>query len=677
MMNPTLDVSSSLRTQMSSVASVTTLNTYRYGVGKDVLGGSLNVDAHFDRQTAQFVPRLMSRELQHIIEKYKEFYRNDKFFADLDPELCTWDQVQDQLDKAEYEYQQKGKTNIVRRAFRKDRLTRTLSPLLEGIPENDGLGILKGALIILFNAVKSRARACDKIFECFHQVPNLLRGVHEALKRFPDDQELFTRSRDLHEGLLSCLPRLIAILLHNSDQPRVQRFAKQLFGDVSADVDEILRPLTAAQDSLRVHIRRLEERRGDHMAKRIDQIYAETGWMRMQQHEGQYRILAQVAQMNEAHKTIEAINAENKSLHAENFALKLAASKTYTLNMVHQIVDEVLRNRSFNAIEMQHQEARMLPEAPPKNESVEYNLDELVVILCHESETSCHVVDLYDALGQYNAFSDKAIAQAAYLSDTSRFRHWLQGSGPHHLLVDGHCENHTTRRTSPLSVFLASLVQGLLDQPPRPAGSPSGPDVVLYFFCGRHVDDEGCLAGPQGLIRSLTTQLILSWPQESPPPDVGFLSSLLPGTVSVAEEDLEVETVCHIFLALLRQLPRRSTVYCIIDGISYFETSIGGWSEDICFIVDCLQSCSLPDTSRSDQPVVKTLLGSANRSIEVRELYSTNCIVQLRSGGLYSSVVSRGALISDLRSRASFVGPAADDDPAHGYSDADERQYWD
>lgn len=92
------------------------------------------------------------RQLQYIIENYKRLYPNNSFWANFDPDLCTWHQVQDEISKAEYEYQQKGKANFVRRVFRKDGLTRTLSPLLEGIPENDGLGILKGALIILFNA---------------------------------------------------------------------------------------------------------------------------------------------------------------------------------------------------------------------------------------------------------------------------------------------------------------------------------------------------------------------------------------------------------------------------------------------------------------------------------------------------------------------------------------------
>lgn len=313
---------------------------------------------------------------------------------------------------------------------------------------------------------------------------------------------------------------------------------------------------------------------------------------------------------------------------------------------------------------IQHQEARKLPEISFQ-EPVVYTLDEMARILCHESEASCHAVDLYNSLRQYDAFSDKAIAQAAYLSETRQFREWLQGFGSPHLLVDGHCDNHTTRRTSPLSVFLASLIQSLLDRLSQPASFQSSPEIVLYFFCGQHIEDGGPLAGPQGLIRSLTTQLILSWPQQSPPPDVGFLSTLLPGTVSSAEEDLEVGTVCHIFRAMLRQLPPSSTVYCIIDGISYFETSIGGRSEDVCEVVDCLQSSSL-NTANGARPIVKILLASANRSIEVRELFSADSIVELRGGNFYNSVVSTRALISDLQSQAPFADSVAEDNSERG-----------
>lgn len=176
---------------------------------------------------------------------------------------------------------------------------------------------------------------------------------------------------------------------------------------------------------------------------------------------------------------------------------------------------------------------------------------------------------------------------------------------------------------------------------------------MLYFFCGQHRYDNGPLAGPQGLIRSLTTQIILAWPKQFPNPDLRFLSSLFHGRVSV-EEDLDVGVVCRIFHALSRQLPPSSMVHCIIDGIPYFETSIGGWNEDIREVVDCLRRCCSYNVHNAPRATVKVLLASAGRSTEVREICAPNRIVELRAGSLYSSVVSPRALVSNLQSQASI-----------------------
>lgn len=82
------------------------------------------------------------------------------------------------------------------------------------------------------------------------------------------------------------------------------------------------------------------------MAKTVAEIQAETSLMRA-------NMVTQMNELNETNKTyasfIEAQNAEIKSLHAENRALRLVTSKLDALNNMHQIVDEVLRTRDFNA----------------------------------------------------------------------------------------------------------------------------------------------------------------------------------------------------------------------------------------------------------------------------------------------------------------------------------------
>lgn len=91
------------------------------------------------------------RELRFIIEDYKTLHRGDGFWDNFHPDTCTWYHVHDEITKVEDEYRKKGVGNLLRRTFREDGLTRNLTPLLEGIPDSDGLGFLKGGLIILFN----------------------------------------------------------------------------------------------------------------------------------------------------------------------------------------------------------------------------------------------------------------------------------------------------------------------------------------------------------------------------------------------------------------------------------------------------------------------------------------------------------------------------------------------
>lgn len=59
-MDSATELPASLVRQMNSAASITTLNTYRTGVGKDALGGALSIEAQYDRQSARFVSRLPS-----------------------------------------------------------------------------------------------------------------------------------------------------------------------------------------------------------------------------------------------------------------------------------------------------------------------------------------------------------------------------------------------------------------------------------------------------------------------------------------------------------------------------------------------------------------------------------------------------------------------------------------
>lgn len=275
------------------------------------------------------------------------------------------------------------------------------------------------------------------------------------------------------------------------------------------------------------------------------------------------------------------------------------------------------------------------------------NLNELIQIICNREESTYHVTDLYSILGQYQEFSEKHLAQAAYLSEKPQFRHWLMEQGPGSLLVDGHCGEHMNSSMSPLSVFCATLYQSLLGI----SRDSTDASAVLYFFCGYHLDPNGPLYGPQGLLRSLAAQVTLEMRSRQIQPDLQFLLEL-PYLADYAHpEDIDIRAMCRIFTGLLDQLPLGTTVYCVIDGVSQFEAAQGGMAENMRIIVACLQWCVLDaDASVS----VKLMLASADASTVVRHQIPRYQHVDLSSGDFHELFVSPPALMRELSNQFQF-----------------------
>ena len=99
------------------------------------------------------------RQIQCLIKEHQSSNKGNKFWDDFDPETCTWQQVSEAAVYAEAEYEGKASGNHIRRVFRGESLARNITPLLESLPENDGLGFLKGGLIIVFNVSRPSPRS--------------------------------------------------------------------------------------------------------------------------------------------------------------------------------------------------------------------------------------------------------------------------------------------------------------------------------------------------------------------------------------------------------------------------------------------------------------------------------------------------------------------------------------
>lgn len=126
-------------------------------------------------------------------------------------------------------------------------------------------------------------------------------------------------------------------------------------------------------------------------------------------------------------------------------------------------------------------------------------------------------------------------------------------------------------------------------------------------------------------------------------------------------EDLDVWTVCRVFIDLVCQLPLGTTIHCILDSISQFETVIGNWVEDLRIVIDCLQWC-VANLETSAGLCMKSLFSSADASTRVRDLVPSEQQVDLSSGVYYGFVPTLGALITELSTQLSTSDPSTLDD---------------
>lgn len=134
------------------------------------------------------------------------------------------------------------------------------------------------------------------------------------------------------------------------------------------------------------------------------------------------------------------------------------------------------------------------------------------------------------------------------MMSNAKFRNWLVSPSPQELLVHG---NSNSRPISSLSFFCAMLVLGL-----------RGVDKFwpVVFFCGCHPYwDYG---GPRTMITSLIAQLLVKRPF-----DLSFVNH-----EHVYQMDIgNIETFCYVFSQLIQQVDADETVFCVIDGINYYE----------------------------------------------------------------------------------------------------------
>jgi hypothetical protein len=125
------------------------------------------------------------------------------------------------------------------------------------------------------------------------------------------------------------------------------------------------------------------------------------------------------------------------------------------------------------------------------------------------------------------------------------------------LLIQGDTDVVRITPISGITLFSASLYQSL--------AAYGGRYRPLVFFCGNHTFESDPSSGGAGLFRCLILQLLALESFST----ADFLQHVDPLKVEAGH----LETLRKVFIMLLKQLPGDLTIFCIIDGVNYYENN--------------------------------------------------------------------------------------------------------
>ncbi|KAI0448829.1 hypothetical protein F5B21DRAFT_88374 [Xylaria acuta] len=483
------------------------------------------------------------------------------------------------------------------------------------IPDEYGLSIVRGGLGLVFSTAAQKLENREKIILTFEDIPDMIRTMETAYKLFGSDGEEDVKglAKAFYDELCSDIPDLIQIL--DGKSSRLKRTLNRLAAGApeTNKIDEILERIGRRSSKLESSIKRIKIRLDAKERSEIAAIRAESKttqfgvgliYTDIQQlpTRSDFDNFARGFELSLVQRLRDEFRAELQSgfdefLRNQTQGDFAAEAKTIVFKMVEE--NETLRNQNAHLIAQNRQiELQRSRQPSPISGPSVSTLDLMRILdIDHHQPTG----DLQFVLKQEVRLSPDNQGRARWLMRTPVFQNWM--SVPRHalLLVDGAMP---LERVSPMSILTATLTINLLSAPAT---------MVIYFFCGKNLDagtdDE--LSGPHGMLRSLITQLML---QISPMPNLSGINS---------HEFLhdcykhKFPALCEVLKLLIEQLPPHATLYCLLDGVSWYEQE--AWVDEMRFFVGLFRHLM----ARGNGPSLKLFMTSSNRSTEIRDLLHT------------------------------------------------------
>lgn len=237
-------------------------------------------------------------------------------------------------------------------------------------------------------------------------------------------------------------------------------------------------------------------------------------------------------------------------------------------------------------------------------------------------------VDFRQALSRVDPNSGEVELAASVIAGEA-FKAWQREDEAPPLFLEGGLPP-SNRRSTTLSIVSSGLIE-TQDANPR--------STSIYFFCGMHDNANDSVCGPQGLIRSLIGQILQQFDA-----NLDFISMLSRPLI----EKLNLRALCDCFGKLVKQLPARTVLFCIIDGISFFESQL--WANDTAKVIGDLRALAYDSDVDA---IFKLLVTSPRRSKLVSSIFEPETRMQVHLHDTRNHASEREVKLANRRTPSS------------------------
>ncbi|KAM5358870.1 hypothetical protein ACJZ2D_014929 [Fusarium nematophilum] len=559
------------------------------------------------------------------------------------PGDCTWAEVMSSMEEATQNYKAKAENDRIRAMQRNRAVAATLHCLAEMIPEQDGLSVLRGALKGIFTLLKKRIDNGERILSAFEDIPITFSEACHALVARPNDERLRNFVWDLFATVKEEISKLTEILLRKHKVSLPKKILRQHPENEAASIDRSLELIGRASRRVSVRVSTLANETMIETLRETMNVGQETS-----------RTQSAISELRERLDSVQRSQLEMERNSSARYERQESLAHTFftsiNQNLQHSLsgcesqfrlgfsgMQESLQELMWHAQPTLQSALGNIPtqspyghcglDCPPATSmpiSVSMSYDELYMIL-RLPDPLFLVNDLGLVLRASNAIGHNGLSRGAWLLNMDRFKVWAQipNGSSDFVLVDGHLGEYCRGKISPLSVLSAIFA----------SMNKHSHFMILTHFCGLHTSMADPMSGCRGMLRGLIAQLIINRRNDYRSTRVCLGDELLQ---AITQHDLEA--LCQLFQALLSEIHPDTTIYCVIDDVSQFETTLGGWGEELYHVVHMMQTLS---RQRRWGPVFKVLLTTAHRSIQVYRQIDTGDVISLSAGNRSSMPMQR------------------------------------